>query len=99
MSRRLKYNVDTGEYYWSITEDVQKMKDHAKFKRDKEQHFGIRKDASYVHLCGLSEGVCLQIKDKYGIDPANMAKGQQQKLLQIIQRDYPQLLYTNMKVG
>lgn len=99
MAGRLRYDVDTGEYRYQIVEDRAAMKKAAEVARHKEEAFGIRKDAGYVHICGLSEGVCLAIKQKYGLDPANLRKGEYKRLLQIIQSDYPMLLYTNMKVG
>jgi len=99
MAGRLRYDVDTGEYRYQIVEDRAAMKRAAKLAREKEAAFGIKKDAGYVHLCGLSEGVCLAIKQKHGLDPANLRKGEYKKLLQIVQSEYPQLLYTNMKVG
>jgi hypothetical protein len=96
---RLRYDVETGEYRYQVVEDIANMKQRAKYARDKEEALGISKHAGYVHLCGLSEGVCLAIKQKYGIDPANIRKGEHKRLLGIIQSEYPQLLYTNQKVG
>jgi hypothetical protein len=96
----LKYDVDTKEYRVRYSDSVDAFLRSNELARKKEAELGLKKDASYVFIGSVPMTVVMKIKAEHGIDLTNLRdKEERRKAFQIIQRDYPLLKGTNMRIG
>lgn len=68
-------------------------------RRRMETELRRNKKNEYRHFADLDMVTCMNIREKYGIDPMNLREGEGKLLFQIVERDYPLLKTTNMRVN
>jgi hypothetical protein len=96
----LKYDVDTGEARVQYATNIEPFMRNNELARMKERELGLRKDAPYIFIGSVPMTVVMEIKAKHGIDLTNLRdKSERRRAFQIIERDYPKLKGTNMRIG
>lgn len=96
----LKYDVDTGEFRVQYSDNADAFIRHNELHRKKEAELGLKKDAQYIFIGSVPMTVVMQIKAKHGIDLTNMKdKSERKRAFQIIEKEYPALKGTNMRIG
>lgn len=97
---RLRWDSDSGEYRIQHYSDIETFKNVNEMHRRKEEELGIRKDAGFRFIGSIPFTVVMEIKEKHGIDLTNLRdKTERRKAFRIIERDYPLLKGTNMRIG
>ena len=99
ISSALRWEKDTGEYRSRISQPIQPFVDAAAKRREYEETFGLKKNAEMVRVASLPYVVAMKIKQDHKIDPLNLhGEKEHQKLLQVIQSEYPHLMTTNKRI-
>lgn len=97
---KARYDVDTGEYRVQHADNLDAFLRANERARKFEAEVGLKKDASYVFIGSVPMTVVLKIKDEHGIDLTNLSStAERRRAFQIIERDYPKLKATNMRIG
>lgn len=97
---RLRWDKDTGEYRVQYIDDGNAFLRAAELARAKESELGIRRDAAMIPVGSIPMTKVMEIKEKYGIDLLNLRdRSERKRAFQIIEKNYPKLKTTNMRIG
>jgi hypothetical protein len=97
---RLRYDLDTKEFRVQYSDPIQPFLDDAKHARDREESLGTHRHQGLIRIGSLPMTEVLRIKEKWGIDMTALKdKAERRLAMQIIEREYPYLKTTNMRLG